>query len=75
VKLAFVVFAAIVTEEGTCAMVLLVLSATIAPPKGAGPVSATVAVDELPPRTALGLRVKVESVARLMVRVADRVAL
>lgn len=74
-KLALVVFPATVTDGGTCATVLLLLRATFAPPEGAGPVSVTVAVDELPPTMVLGLRVMLDSVARLMVRVAERVAL
>ena len=70
-----VVFAGIVTDAGTCAIVLLLLRVTLAPTEGAGPVSLTFAVDELPPMMVLGLRVKVDSVAGLIVRLADRVAL
>jgi hypothetical protein len=75
VKLAVVPFAAMVTDDGTCAIVLLLLSATVAPAEGAGPFSVTVPVDVPPPITVLGLRIKDVSVAGLMVRVAERVAL
>ena len=43
--------------------VLLVESATIAPPEGAALVSITVPCEELPPTTFVGLSVKAESVA------------
>ena len=53
-----------VTLTGTVATeVLLLLIATRAPPTGAGPFSVTVPVDELPPRTDVGINVTELSVA------------
>jgi hypothetical protein len=53
-----------VTLAGTVATdVLLLLIVTRAPPPGAGPFSVTVPVDELPPRTDVGLNVTELSVA------------
>lgn len=58
-----VVPAATVTLAGTVAAdVLLLDSATTAPPDGAGPVSVTVPCDEVPPATLAGLREIAESV-------------
>src|SRR5579871_218523 len=56
VNVAVVAPAATVTLAGTCAAeVLLLDSATLAPPVGAAPLSVTVPVDELPPVTLVGL--------------------
>ena len=55
VKDAVVAPAATVTLEGTvAAAVLLLESATCAPPVGAGPLSVTVPVEEFPPVTLVG---------------------
>jgi len=55
VKDALVVPAATVTLEGTVATAVLLLeSATCAPPVGAGPLSVTVPVEEFPPVTLVG---------------------
>ena len=52
---ALVAPAATVTLEGTlAAVVLLVESATCAPPDGAGPLNVTVPVEEFPPVTLVG---------------------
>jgi hypothetical protein len=57
-KVAEVAFAGIVMLAGTVAIVLsLVLSTTVAPDEGAGPLKVTVPVDELPPSTDVGLKV------------------
>ena len=62
VNAALVAPAAIVTLAGTLAAVVLLLeSATCAPPAGAGPLNVTVPVDELPPTTLVGFSVSVES--------------
>src|SRR5436190_24326744 len=56
VNVALVAPAATVTLEGTVATdVLLLESATCAPPDGAGPLSVTVPVEESPPVTVVGL--------------------
>jgi hypothetical protein len=55
VKLALVAPAATVTLESTVAAVVLLLeSATCAPPEGAGPLNVTVPVEEFPPVTLVG---------------------
>ena len=77
VKLTEVAPAATVTLAGTCAAAMLLLvSVTAAPPAGAGPVSFTVPVEELPPTTELGLTVRPlplpVSVGAKTVRVAVR---
>src|SRR5258708_24539455 len=55
--------AVIVTLEGTRATsVLLLESATCAPPAGAGPLNVTVPADEFPPATLVGFSVSEESV-------------
>ena len=65
VKVALVAPAATVTLEGTvAAAVLLLESATCAPPAGAAPLNVTVPVEDcLPPITLVGLSVSDESVA------------
>src|SRR5215210_2850257 len=64
VKVALVDPAGTVTLAGTvAAAVLLLESATDAPPAGAAEVSVTVPVDELPPVTPVGLRLSEESAA------------
>jgi hypothetical protein len=50
--------AATVTVEGTVAAGSLLLSATAAPPVGAGPFSVTVPVEPVPPVTLDGLKLK-----------------
>lgn len=63
VNVALVAPAATVTLNGTAAMeVLLLESATCAPPDGAGPLRLTVPVDEFPPVTLAGLSVNEVSV-------------
>lgn len=58
VNAALVAPAATVTLAGTWAAVVLLLeSATCAPPVGAGPLKVTVPVDEFPPTTLVGLSV------------------
>ena len=75
VKVAVVPPAGTVTPAGTvAALVLLLDSETSAPPLGAGPVSATVPVEELPPATLVGLRLSEASVGGVTVSEAVRVA-
>ena len=62
VKVAVVAPARTVTLAGTVAAVLLLDRETSAPPVGAGPLSVTVPVEELPPVTLAGLRLSEESV-------------
>ena len=70
-NVAVVAFGAMVTPAGTlAAAVLLLPSVTSAPPAGAGPFSVTVPVDELPPRTDVGLNETELSVAGVTVKVA-----
>jgi hypothetical protein len=65
---------ATVTLAGTVATeVLLLLIVTRAPPPGAGPFSVTVPVDELPPRTDVGLNVTELRVAAAGVMVNEPV--
>src|SRR5437867_9781758 len=76
VKVALVLPAGTVTLAGTVAApVLLLDKLTTAPPLGAGPLSVTVPVEELPPVTLVGLRLSDESVggAGVTVSEADRV--
>ena len=68
-------FAATVTLPGTVAAAVLLLdSVTTAPPAGAGPLSVTVPVELVPPRTEVGFKETVFRVAGVTVRVAVRVA-
>ena len=61
------------TEEGTVATAVLLLdNVTVPPPLGARPVIVTVPVEVEPPFTEVGFRVRVDSVGRLIVRVAVR---
>lgn len=58
-KVAVIAFAGTVMLTGTVASeLLLLLSATTAPDVGAGPFRVTVPLDELPPMTEFGLRVR-----------------
>ena len=60
-----------VTVAGTCATdVMLLVKLTTAPLEGAFPVKVTVPVELLPPTTEVGVLVKVDRVAALIVRVA-----
>src|SRR5258708_23983846 len=63
-KVALVAPAGTITLEGTLAALLLLESATCAPPAGAGPLSVTVPVEGVPPITPVGLSVSEESVGR-----------
>lgn len=68
VKVALVAPAATVTLEGTLAApVLLLESMTCTPPAGAGPLSVTVPVEELPPVTVEGLSVSEERLGGITV--------
>jgi hypothetical protein len=76
-KVALVAPAATVTLEGTvAAAVLLLESATTAPPAGAGPFSVTVPVEvpSGPPMTLVGFRVSEETIGGSTVSEAVRVA-
>jgi hypothetical protein len=56
-NVALVAPAATVTFAGTCAaVVLLLVSDTLAPPVGAAPLNVTVPVDDVPPVTLVGFR-------------------
>jgi len=80
VNVALVAPAATVTLAGTRATVVLLLeSATCAPPAGAGPLNVTAPVDEFPPVTLVGFNASEASVgaggaAGVTVSEADRVA-
>ena len=79
-NVALVAPAATVTLNGTiAAAVLLVESATVAPPAGAGPLNVTVPVEGVPPMTLVGFSVSEETVgggggAGVTVSEAERVA-
>jgi len=62
--------AATVTDAGTVALVELELKVTAMPPVGAAPLSVTVPVELVPPRTDVGETVTELSVGGLTVRVA-----
>jgi hypothetical protein len=64
VKVALVAPAGTITVEGTLAAPLLLESVTCAPPAGAGPLSVTVPVEDIPPITLAGLSVSEETVGR-----------
>ncbi len=80
VNVALVAPAATATVDGTWATVVLLLeSATVAPPAGAAPLRVTVPVEELPPTTLVGFSASDERVgggggAGVTVSEADRVA-
>lgn len=64
-----------ITEDWTCAAVLLLLERlTAAPPTGATPFSVTVPVELLPPVTNVGLSVILDSIGGFTVRVAFALA-
>lgn len=70
VKVAVVAPAVTVTLDGVWAEALLSDNVTTASPAGAGPVSVTVPVDETPPTTEVGLRLRVSSEGGLIVNTA-----
>ena len=73
-NVAVVALAGMVTLVGAFATAVLLLeSVTVAPPAGAGPLSVTVPVEELPPRTEVGLNETEESAAGVTVWIAVRV--
>jgi hypothetical protein len=74
-KIAVVAFAATVTLAGTCAAAVLLLERlTTTPPLGAGLLSVTVAVDDVPPRTGFGFsESEVTAATAVMVRFEDTV--
>ena len=73
-KVALVLPAGMVTLEGTVAtLVLLLLSVTRAPPLGAGPLSVTVPVEGVPPRTLVGFKLTALRLRVCTVRVAEAV--
>ena len=77
-KVAVVAPATTVTEAGTwAAAVFELVSATTAPPVGAGPLRVTVPVEDTPPSTVVGLRLTLLSVASgaVTVRLAVRLTL
>jgi hypothetical protein len=79
VNVAVVAPAATVTEAGTwAAAVFELVSMTAAPPVGAGPLSVTVPIEEVPPGTAAGLTLtplNVAAAGAVTVKLAVRLAL
>lgn len=75
VKVAEVAPAGTVTDAGTCAEVLLLAKVTTNPAGPALPVRVTVPVEESPPFTVVGLRVKLLKLAGVTVNVLVRVTL
>ena len=69
VKVADVWPEATVTDTGVVAAALLLLRVTTVPFGAAGPLRVTKPVDEVPPRTALGVSVRPVTVGELIVRV------
>jgi hypothetical protein len=70
-NVALVAFGAIVTLAGTlAAAILLLLRVTSAPPAAAGAFKVTIPVDEVPPRTEVGLTDIELSVAAVTVKIA-----
>ena len=72
-NVALLAFAGTVTLAGICAAELLSERLTVTPPVGAGPVRVTVPVEELPPTTVVGFRVRPESAGGVTVSEAVRV--
>ena len=73
VKFAVLLPADTATFAPTCAaFTLLLVSATLTPPVGAGPVRVTVPVEELPPVTLVGFRLTVDGVGGFTIRFAVR---
>jgi len=71
-KVAVVAFEAIMMLAGTLATALLLLARAICVPvAGAGPFSVTVPVDDVPPRTEVGLKVRELSAAAVTVNDAE----
>ena len=70
VNVAEVAPAGIVTDAGTVAALFASVRVTIAPDAGALPFSVTVPVDDAPPTTVAGLRLRLDSEGALTVRVA-----
>ncbi len=70
VNVAVVAPAAIVTEAGTVALVLLDVSVTTRPFVGAGPLMVAVPVEDVPPTTDVGETAMLVRVGTVMVRVA-----
>lgn len=75
VNVVVVLPAGTITEDCTCAAVLLLLERlTAAPPAGATPFSVTVPVELLPPVTNVGLSVTLDSIGGFTVRVTFALA-
>jgi hypothetical protein len=71
VKVVVVAPAATVTPAGTSATAVLLLDrVTTAPPAGAGLLSVTVPVEEVPPRTEVGLRITLPRTPAITVKLA-----
>jgi hypothetical protein len=65
--------AGMVMAESVTSVGLLAMTVTFTPPDGAGPFSVTVSAVDVPPTKLVGLKLSVDSVAALMVSVADLV--